>query len=308
MLRRLSKFADMDHPGISFTRLALDIFELNGPFGRHFGITSKPKGNSVRVLQEVLPYARIPEPMVKTMVHRVFFALNWLHAGCGVVHTDISPQNILMEPDDDSSFKQIEEQEAQNPSQPITTYSGEIPATVYRTRSAPLEYSGIPVLTDFGQMRVVEGNVNQDWCMSDLYRAPEVLLKLPWGYPVDIWAVGVMTLELLEGKNLFDPVDPVHNQYVLPLALAQYIAYLGPPPRDIIRQSPLFSTYFDEEAEPPIPKTSLEEFVTAIPPGEKKDRFLRFIRKLLTWDQKAREPANGIVYDDWFLISDDEMV
>lgn len=33
---------------------------------------------------------------------------------------------------------------------------------------------------------------NRDWWMSDLYRAPEVLLQLPWGFPVDIWAIGVM--------------------------------------------------------------------------------------------------------------------
>jgi hypothetical protein len=31
------------------------------------------------------------------------------------------------------------------------------------------------------------------------------------------------------------------------LALAQYIAYLGPPPPEMIKQSPLSSTYFDEE-------------------------------------------------------------
>lgn len=55
-----------------------------------------------------------------------------------------------------------------------------------------LELSGHPWLTNFGQMRVVEGRINQDWWMSDLYRAPEVLLQLPWGYPVDIWSIGVM--------------------------------------------------------------------------------------------------------------------
>ena len=55
------------------------------------------------------------------------------------------------------------------------------------------------------------------------------------------------TLELLEGKNLFDPVDRTNGQYVLPLALAQYIGYLGPPPLEIIKQSPLFSMYSDDQ-------------------------------------------------------------
>lgn len=28
--------------------------------------------------------------------------------------------------------------------------------------------------------------------MSDLYKAPEVLLGLPWEYPVDVFSIGVM--------------------------------------------------------------------------------------------------------------------
>ena len=59
--------------------------------------------------------------------------------------------------------------------------------------------------------------------------------------------VGRQTLELLEGKTLFDPIDHIHDQYVLPMALAQYIGYLGPPPLEMIKQSPFFSTYFDQE-------------------------------------------------------------
>lgn len=54
----------------------------------------------------------------------------------------------------------------------------------------------------------------------------------------------MQTLELMEGRNLFDPIDRVHNQYA---ALAQYISYLEPPPLEMVRQSPLFSTYFDTE-------------------------------------------------------------
>lgn len=47
----------------------------------------------------------------------------------------------------------------------------------------------------------------------------------------------------MEGRNPFDPINHVHNQYVLPLALAQRIAYLGPPTLTLIQQSPIFLTY-----------------------------------------------------------------
>jgi len=54
-------------------------------------------------------------------------------------------------------------------------------------------------------------------------------------------------LELLEGKNVFDPVDRVNGQYVLPLALAQYISMLGTPPQAMLEASPVASMFFDKE-------------------------------------------------------------
>ncbi|KAI4123119.1 MAG: hypothetical protein LQ338_005432 [Usnochroma carphineum] len=229
---------------------------------------------------------------------------------------DISPQDILTEAEDDIIFRSVEERESQEPSVP-TINDG---ALVYSSRDTMEQVSGNPVLTDFGQMRLAEP-INKAWWMPDIYRAPEVLLGLPWGFPVDVWSVGVMvsekkrtsdaeafahpdiqTLELLEGKNLFDPIDHVHDQYVLPLALAQYIGYLGLPPREMLMQSPLFSTNFDEQgnwvSEPQIPKTSFEDFVTTISPGKEKDLFLKFIRKILIWDPEVRATSNELIEDE----------
>ncbi|EEP82159.1 predicted protein [Uncinocarpus reesii 1704] len=301
MLRRMGKIAEIDHPGLDFTRLANDIFQISRSSGRHYCIVCKPQGPTAFDLQQLFSEAKMPKVMVKGLIHYLLFSLNWLHVNCGVAHTDISPKNILLEAGDDSIFRDIEDEESRDPSIPIL--SGDGNAVVYRSRNTRLSPPGNPILMDFGQTRLIEGRVNQDWWMSDLYRAPEVLLKLPWAYPVDIFATGVMTLYLMEGKNLFEPIDHVHNQYVLPLALAQYIGYLGPPPLEIIKQSPLFSEYFDSEGkwvcEVPIPKNSLEDFVTTFEPGEEKDQFLRFIRKMLTWDQEARATSIELISDEW---------
>ncbi|KAI9662922.1 MAG: hypothetical protein M1821_007969 [Bathelium mastoideum] len=308
MLQRLAKVAQgNDHPGILSTRLARDIFEVSGPTGRHYCIATDAQGNSLRTLQESFTDAKLPKLLVRSTIHRLFLALNWLHADCGVIHTDLSPANVLMETEDETIFKDIEDQESRDPSVPILSDR----APVYQSRSTMLELSGVPVLTDFGKMKVGE-QTDASWWMSDLYRAPEVLLKLPWSAHVDLWSVGIMTLELLEGRNLFDPIDRANSQYVLPLALAQYIGYLGLPPLEVIKQSPLFLTYFDSDgnwtSETPIPKTSLEDFVTTIPPGEEKELFLRFIRKMLTWDPKSREESADIVLDKWLMKPNDEMM
>lgn len=47
------------------------------------------------------------------------------------------------------------------------------------------------------------------------------------GYKINSFDVERQTLELIEGKSLFDPIDRIKNQYV---ALEQYIGYLGPSP------------------------------------------------------------------------------
>ncbi|MCJ1384252.1 hypothetical protein MMC17_007368 [Xylographa soralifera] len=291
MLQILGTLAqEADYPGLDFTRVALNIFEIDGPSDRHYCIATKPQGSSLRTLQGVFPNAILPKALVKSLTHRLCFSVNWLHATCGVVHTA----------EDETNFKDIEDQESQDPSLPIMSNKGPI----YRSRTTMLKLSGTPVLTDFGQMRLASP-MNKDWWMSDLYRAPEVLLKLPWSFPVDVWSLGVMTLELLEGKNVFDLVDRVHNQYVLPLALALYIDYLGLPPLEMIKQSPHFSTYFDEEgkwvSEIPIPKTTFEDFVTTIPPGEEKELFLKYIRKILTWDPEVRATSSEIIQDEWLM-------
>ncbi|KAL4907141.1 kinase-like domain-containing protein [Aspergillus multicolor] len=287
MLRRMKALAKGDdHPGLCFTRLACDIFQLQGSSGgSHYCIVSKP--------QRAQP----------------------AHPSTGVSkRKDISPINVLIEiaDGDDSSFKGIGAQESANPSIPIIS---ELGVPVYPSRHPSIDIGvGIPILTDLGSMRDddTDGRINQDWIMPDLYRALEVLLQIPWIFQVDMWSVGVMTLELLEGRNLFDPIDHDHNQYVLPLALAHYIVYLGPPPMHMLEKSPLRSVFFDENgnwtlSEAQIPKTSLEDFVTTIPPGEEKDLFLKFIRKMLAWDPEARATSNEIMYDAWLHMSFEEL-
>jgi serine/threonine-protein kinase SRPK3 len=204
---------------------------------------------------------------------------------------------VLTHPENQARFQALEDLESSDPSIPIETESG----PVYKCRHAMAEITSKPILTDYGQMRLIDSD-NDDWYMPDLYRAPEILLGLPWSHQVDIWSVGLMTLELLEGKNLFDPVDE-DDDYVLPLALAQYIGSIGLPPKEMIDKSPNCSKYFDSNGEwdsqPPIPDTSLEQFVTSIHDGRDKELLLKFVRKMLTWDPDQRASEEELMEDEW---------
>ncbi|GBF65334.1 dual specificity protein kinase [Trichophyton mentagrophytes] len=299
---------EADKIALKHLRLAEEILEIDNPItgGRHYCIVSQPQGNSVRVLQEEFPGGILPRLIVKAIAHQLLIGLNWLHACAHVVHTCIDNDSI--------GLKEVEERESKNPSVPIITKdtNGTVSGVVYKSRPTRFEVAGPPVLTDFGQMRFVgaDGEFN-DWWMPDLYRAPEILLQLPWSCPVDMWSVGIMILELMEGRNLFDPMDHEHRQYVYPLAMAQYIAYLGPPSPKLMGKSPILSKYFDGDGEyigeASIPKTSLEDFVTTISCEKEKKLFLRFIRRMLTWDPDERATTNEIFTDPWLALPPEEM-
>lgn len=224
---------------------------------------------------------------------------------------------------DGLSLQRIEEAEEENPSESV--FDGDYP--VYPSRGQPtsmLELSCDPVLTDFGSARSATV-VNDDWWMPDTHRAPEVLMSVPWDAQVDVWSIGIMVrkhftillmmsaantrqaLELLEGKNLLSPIDKVHNQYVLPLALAQYMSYMGPPPLWMIQKSsnPAIKSFFNEAgdwtAEPNTSEAALEDFVTSIPSKDEKAKFLAFMRKILVWDPAERGQSANLFSDEWLM-------
>lgn len=58
------------------------------------------------------------------------------------------------------------------------------------------------MLSDFGSAVRGDQRRNHD-AQPNVYRSPEVMLKVDWSYPVDIWNVGVMVCPL---DILYSPV------------------------------------------------------------------------------------------------------
>ena len=80
--------------------------------------------------------------------------------------------------------------EALDPSVPIMDNG----YPVYRSRGEPQsirDLTGVAYLTDFGSARVAS-EPQKDWWMPDTYRAPEVLMGVPWGCQVDVWSIGIL--------------------------------------------------------------------------------------------------------------------
>lgn len=56
---------------------------------------------------------------------------------------------------------------------------------------------GRAVLSDFGEAVNGDQERNVD-AQPSVYRSPEVMLKVDWSFPIDIWNVGVMVRSILD--------------------------------------------------------------------------------------------------------------
>ncbi|KAG6188441.1 hypothetical protein E4U10_005257 [Claviceps purpurea] len=138
-----------------------------------------------------------------------------------------------------------------------------------------------------------------------MYRAPEVILEIPWTSSVDIWNVGCMIWETFQGDNLFTGHDPELKTYRGRAHLAEMIALLGPPPPSLLARANLRSKFFSDAGEfcagIPIPEPRpLEQRETSLK-GEDKDCFLRFMRKMLQWEPEKRSSAKELAEDEWIV-------
>jgi hypothetical protein len=95
----------------------------------------------------------------------------------------------LLDLKDESPLEEFEDAENKTPS--ARKVNGD--HTLYNSRRlrASIATLGLPVLIDFGEARDGHSK-HRDEIMPDPYRAPEVVIDVPWDNKVDIWNMGVL--------------------------------------------------------------------------------------------------------------------
>lgn len=136
--------------------------------------------------------------MSSTQVCNLFSLHTWYSKISDIETTDIQPLNILRGVLDDSAFTRFEQAELQNPLPRKESPSH----TVYLSRPMPFT-KGEPLLCDLSEARFDDPR-NDDLIMPDVYRAPEVLLGMPWSYPIDVWGFAMTVSTFCEALT-FDP-------------------------------------------------------------------------------------------------------
>ncbi|TEB28286.1 kinase-like protein [Coprinellus micaceus] len=88
------------HPGRSHVIQFLDHFKHKGPNGTHVCMVFEVLGENLLGLIKRHQNKGVPMPLVKQIAKQVLLGLDYMHRCCGVIHTDLKPENVLICIDD----------------------------------------------------------------------------------------------------------------------------------------------------------------------------------------------------------------
>ncbi|KAB8254356.1 kinase-like domain-containing protein [Aspergillus pseudonomiae] len=201
--------ADPSHRGRSLIRPLLDSFEVKGPEGFYSCLVYPPMREPLSMYQRRFDDRKMPLPLIKTYIRALFTGLDYLYKECRIFYT---------------AFK---------------INSTGRPVYQSQNNLGPLKsLRSIPQLINFGLVTRLEED--DDWgvwpTQPDHYRAPEVILGNGWQMPADIWNLGVLLWDMIEGKELFRHIHDQQGRYDAKLHIAEMIALLGPPPPEITQR------------------------------------------------------------------------
>ncbi|XP_068662777.1 uncharacterized protein [Aristolochia californica] len=129
------------------------------------------------------------------------------------------------------------------------------------------EAKNVLKLCDFGNAMFAGKNEITPYLVSRFYRAPEIILGLPYDHPMDVWSVGCCLYELYTGKVLFP--GPSNNDM-----LQLHMELKGPFPKKMLRKGAFADQHFDQDLnfhateEDPVTKKTVKRLLVNIKPKD----------------------------------------
>ncbi|PWY87447.1 putative serine-threonine protein kinase [Aspergillus heteromorphus CBS 117.55] len=229
--------ADTTHPGYRHVLFLLDDFIYQGPLGRHVCLVMEVLAEDLRRFSFFFKDARIPDTILKSITRQLLKALEYAHS-CGVIHTDIKSDNIMVKVRDYSVIERWLKAKETNPDADLGTLNLDRPYWLWGVQV---------VICDWGLASWVDQHLTEN-IQPRIIRAPEALLKAPWSTEVDIWSVGVMLPEFFDCHQMFNG-RTVNGEYNMRYHLAEMDAVLGPFPHRLLSRADkqLVKRFFDEK-------------------------------------------------------------
>ncbi|XP_051532404.1 SRSF protein kinase 1-like isoform X4 [Myxocyprinus asiaticus] len=96
-LLRAVRNTDQNDPSREKVVQLLDDFKISGVNGNHVCMVFEVLGHHLLKWIIKSNYQGLPLPCVKSIIRQVLQGLDYLHTKCKIIHTDIKPENILMD-------------------------------------------------------------------------------------------------------------------------------------------------------------------------------------------------------------------
>lgn len=80
----------------SHTIQLLNAFVYKGPYGHHFCFVFEILGVNLLEIIKRYNYKGVPINLCRKIAKQVLIGLDFLHRICGVIHTDLKPENVLV--------------------------------------------------------------------------------------------------------------------------------------------------------------------------------------------------------------------
>ncbi|GJQ12293.1 hypothetical protein GpartN1_g4690.t1 [Galdieria partita] len=97
-IKLLSRISERDPNQEQPVLHLLDHFEVEGPNGRHVCLAFEVLDRSLLSLIRRYEHKGAPLPLVKKLSRQLLQALAYIHDKCGIIHTDVKPENVLFVP------------------------------------------------------------------------------------------------------------------------------------------------------------------------------------------------------------------
>ncbi|KAL8939938.1 MAG: hypothetical protein Q9211_002511 [Gyalolechia sp. 1 TL-2023] len=219
--------------------------------------------NLQNVLYNTRPRRKLEEEEVKRVTKVVLKGLATMHEK-NYAHTDIKPDNIVVDFDESGTFSRIK-------------------------------------LIDLGDTVRIEPTTSHVFT-HPIYRAPEGLFGLPWTTKVDVWALGTLIMEGLAGGRMFSPlgVDEKDEIYHVMILMLQ-CAYFGPFPTKYVELADNLTIEHLDGIEGLVTQRGGRRRYRNTLAAHMSKETVSFLDKVMKLDPRDRPSPQELLQDQWLL-------
>nr|ODN89927.1 CMGC/CLK protein kinase [Cryptococcus depauperatus CBS 7841] len=167
-------------------------------FRNHPCLVSELYGMSVFDFLKQNSFQPFPDRHIQDFAKSLLKSVAYLHS-LKLVHTDLKPENILL----------------------CSNEARLVGPRVRNARSKSILRNTEIRLIDFGSA-TFESEYHSSVVSTRHYRAPEIILGLPWSYPCDMFSIGCILVEFFTGNALFQTHDNLEHLAMMEVVMGKF--------------------------------------------------------------------------------------